>query len=149
VDFHKDSDTVHIRKSKSGKARHLMLTEEGAAFFTELCAGRPGSELMLLKADGSAWAKSHQVPPTARACERARITPPISFHCLRHTWASLAIMSGMPLMAAAQVLGHKDVRMVTLHYGHLSKDHVTEAIRTHSPRFGIQGGGKVVALDRP
>ena len=42
ADFNPDSGTLAILKSKTGKARHVVLTDEGAAFFAELCAGRPG-----------------------------------------------------------------------------------------------------------
>jgi integrase len=44
------------------------------------------------------------------ACEHARIIPPISFHILRHTWASLAVMARVPLLVVAKNLGHKDTR---------------------------------------
>ena len=38
------------------------------------------------------------------ACHHARITPAVGFHILRHTWASLAVMAGMPLMVVARDL---------------------------------------------
>ena len=37
-------------------------------------------------------------------------------------------MRGLPLMVAAQVLGHSDTRMVEKHYGHLAKNYVSDAI---------------------
>jgi integrase len=43
------------------------------------------------------------------ACAGARITPPVSFHALRHTWASLSAMNGVPLMVIARNLGHAAV----------------------------------------
>ena len=39
-DFNPDAGTVAIHKSKSGKARHVILTPEGAEFFRQHCAGR-------------------------------------------------------------------------------------------------------------
>lgn len=36
----------------------------------------------------------------------------ITFHGLRHTWASLAVMNGVPLLVVAKDLGHRDTRMV-------------------------------------
>jgi hypothetical protein len=48
-----DANTVIIRKSKSGKVRHVILTPEGANFFHEHCAGREGTEAMFRWADGS------------------------------------------------------------------------------------------------
>ena len=69
------------------------------------------------------------------ACAAARIEPEISFHILRHTWASLAIMAGVPLMVVAENLGHADTRMVEKHYGHLADSYKAQAIRTGGPRF--------------
>ncbi len=60
-DFNPDSGTVFVGQSKSGKARHVVLTDEGQRFFETLTAGRPGSALMLIHADGSAWGPSHQI----------------------------------------------------------------------------------------
>ena len=70
------------------------------------------------------------------ACQAARIEPAIGFHILRHTWASLRIMAGMPLMVAAQVLGHSDTRMVEKHYGHLAQSFIREAVRSTALHLG-------------
>jgi len=145
-DFNPDAGTLAIWASKSGKPRHVVLTEEGVAFFTQVCAGRASDEIMLVKANGTAWEKSHQATPMRDACERARIVPAVSFHILRHTWASLAIMAGMPLPVAATNLGHTDTRMVERHYGHLSKGYVESAVRANAPRFGFEVEAKIVAL---
>jgi integrase len=139
-DFNPDSGTVAIRNSKSGKSRHAVLTDEGVAFFRQLCAGRPAGAIMLAREDGEPWKRAQQGLPMATACERAKITPPINFHGLRHSWASLAVMAKMPLMVVAKNLGHRDTRMVELHYGHLAADFVTDEIRRSAPRFGFKAG---------
>ena len=72
----------------------------------------------------------------ADAVRRAKIKPTVSFHGIRHTWASHAVMNGMPLMVVARNLGHVDTRMVEKHYGHLAPSYVADAIRTSAPRFG-------------
>src|SRR5499427_2295052 len=89
-DFNPDASTLAIRQSKSGKPRHVVLTEQGAAFFRRHCAGRSGHELMFRHGDGGAWQRSEQARPMAEACARAKIKPAISFHILHHTWTSLA-----------------------------------------------------------
>src|SRR5439155_13806285 len=111
--------------------------EEGIALFDGLAAGRGGDGVLLPRDDGSAWYRSSQVPPMQQACARAGIDPPVGFHCLRHTYASLAVMAGAPLLVIAKNLGHGDTRMVETHYGHLSADYVAAAIRAAAPRFGI------------
>jgi integrase len=144
-DFNPDSGTVHVRTSKSGKGRHIVLNNEGMALFKSLAAAKSGNEILLTKSDGTPWKPAHQARPMADACKRARIAPPISFHVLRHTWASLAVMAGGPLMVIARNLGHSDTRMVEKHYGHLAPSYVADAIRAAAPRFGIKR--KVVPID--
>jgi integrase len=147
ADFNPDSATVHVRTSKSGKGRHIVLNDEGAALFKSLAAGKPGDALLLVKADGSQWGKSHQARPMAEACERAKIGPAASFHILRHTWASLAVMAGAPLMVVARNLGHADTRMVERHYGHLAPSYIADAIRAAAPKFDITPENKVVPME--
>jgi integrase len=144
-DFNADSGTLAIRKSKTGKARHVVLSEEGQQLFAALAAGRSGHELML-RNDGQPWGQAHQARPMQEACERAKISPAISFHGLRHTWASLSVMAGMPLMVVAKNLGHTDTRMVEKHYGHLAPSYVADAVRKNAPKFGFKPDGTVTAL---
>jgi integrase len=141
-DFNPDSGTLAIRQSKSGKARHVVLSDEGKAFFEQLTVGRSGADPIF----GKVWAKSHQARPMREAVERAKIRPRISFHGLRHSWASLAVMGGMPLMVVAKNLGHADTRMVERHYGHLSENFITDEIRKRAPRFGIKPSRRVTPL---
>jgi integrase len=146
ADFNSDAGTLAIWQSKSSKARQIYLTDEGVAFFKQLTAGRDGGEVMLRKVNGTAWGKSDQLRPMGAAIERAKISPPISFHGLRHTYASLAVMDGVPLHVLARNLGHVDDRMVQKHYGHLTDSYLRDAIRKGAPQFGFAKGGKVVAL---
>lgn len=146
ADFNPDSGTVAVHQSKSDKPRHVHLTEEGAVFFRRLAAGRPGSNLLLRRADGAPWAKSNQSQAMIDACDRADIKPRISFHGLRHTVASLAAMNGVPLMVIAQNLGHADTKMVERHYGHLAPSFVADEIRKGAPRFGFKPDRKVTTI---
>jgi integrase len=137
ADFNPDSGTLAIRQSKTGKTRHVILTPDGGVpFFKQACAGRPGSAIMFPKADGTMWRKSHQDAPMRAACRIAKIEPHVGFHQLRHTWASHAVMGGVPLLIVARNLGHSDTRMVERHYGHLNDDYVVKAIHAGAPRFG-------------
>jgi integrase len=146
ADFNRRAGTVHIRQSKSGKPRHVILTDEGQKLFRALAAGRADTDLIFRKADGSAWQKSHQCRRMREACTNARIKPAISFHILRHTWASLSVMSGMPLKLVAQNLGHRDTQMVELHYAHMAPDYANKVTREHAPVFGFKIDTNVQAL---
>jgi len=145
-DFNRDSGTIAIRQSKAGKPRHVVLTDGGAAFFRSITAGRAGSEFLFIKDNGDAWLPSHQAAPMAEVNKRAAIDPPINFHGLRHTWASHAVMGGVPLIVVAKNLGHSDTRMVEKHYGHLAASYVADAIRAGAPRFDLAGGSNVLPI---
>jgi integrase len=136
-DFNPDVGTVTIRKSKAGKMRHVVVTAEGAAFFKASCAGRSASEPMFRRADGEPWGGGQQCRRMTLACERARITPAVGIHVMRHTYCSHAIMNGAPLLVVAKNLGHTDTRMVEKHYGHLAETYVSAAIRAAAPRFDV------------
>jgi integrase len=133
-DFNPDSATLLVPLAKH-KFRHIPLDDEAAAFLTAITAGRRPGEPLFLRLDGRRWGKSHQRRLLLEACRRARIEP-IGFHVLRHTWASFRIMQGMPLLVAAQVLGHTDTRMVEKHYGHLAQSYIRDAVRSTALDLG-------------
>jgi integrase len=125
-----------------------VLTDEGIALFRQLSAGRSGNEPLIRRSNGSAFRNHDQTAPMLEAVKRAKITPSISFHGLRHTWASLAVMNGVPPMVVAKNLGHRDTRMVEKHYGHLAPSYIADAIRAGAPRFGFEADSSVVELPR-
>lgn len=135
-DFNADSGTVAVRQSKSGASRHIILTGVGVTFFRSITAGRAGPEPLFVKEGGGPWMKDHQAEPMRSASARAAINPPISFHGLRHTWASHSVMAGVPLMVIAKNLGHANTVMVQRHYGHLAPSFIADAIRAGAPKFG-------------
>jgi integrase len=148
ADFSRDAGVLHIRTSKSGRARHVVLNSEGVALFGRLCAGCGPDDLLFRLPSGGPWTRGCQSKPMRQACERARIKPAAGFHALRHSWASLAVMSGMPLPVVARNLGHASTKMVEAHYGHLKADFVAEQVQQHAPTFGFKVDTKVAALRR-
>jgi integrase len=135
-DYLTDSGSIHIRQSKGGKARQVYLSEESVSVFEALTVGRAGSETMFLRADGLPWKAAHQDRRMRKACTVARIEPVISFHILRHTYASHYLMGGGSLAALAAQLGHADTRMTLRHYGHLADSWRAQEARQYGPTFG-------------
>lgn len=79
LDVNKEVGNVTVAVSKSGKPRHIYLTDEGRTFFEHAAVGRPGTDLLFVREDGEAWGKSHQFRPLREACAAARIEPPYRF----------------------------------------------------------------------
>ncbi len=136
ADLNLDGGTVIIRTSKNGKPRHVVLTEEAQQFFQIQTAGKSASALILPRPDGEKWGRNQLHRPLEQACVRARISPAVSFHVLRHTHGSLLAMQGVPLQVIAQQLGHADTRMTERHYAHLAPNYVADTIRAHFPKIG-------------
>jgi integrase len=141
TDFNADVGTLAVRRSKSGKPRHIHLTEEGEAYFAALAKRASNRNFLLVQANGEPWKTSQQHRPMKAACAAAGIKP-AGFHVLRHTWASHSVMNGVPLFVVADNLGHKDTRMVERHYGHLAPSYKADAIRAGAPRFGFEADGR-------
>jgi len=136
-DYNADSGTLAIRTSKSGKPRHVVLTDEGQRFFAQATAGKDGTAPVFARKNGGAWGKSHQQKPLTAACKAAKIKPAVRFHDLRHTHGSALAMKGVPMAVIAAQLGHSDTRMTERHYAHLSPSYVAETIRASFPDLGI------------
>ena len=154
-DFNITAGTVFISESKSGKPRHVFLSDEGRDWFAGQAAGRAAQSLILVRENvkrttrkaahpGSGWADHDQKYYMALACKAAGIEP-LGFHELRHTYASALVNAGVPLAYVASQLGHVDIAMVQKHYGHLCPSAMADAIRAAAPRLGT-AAPKVAAL---
>ncbi len=140
-DFHERTGQVFVTsETKSEESRYIALSDEGIAFFKDIVEGRKKSERMFLTEKCMEWKRGHQVRPMNQAVKDAEIEDGLSFHELRHTYASTLIMAGVPLAVVAEQLGHKGTRMVDKHYGHLAKKYVTDTIRQLSPRLNLTAG---------
>jgi integrase len=126
-DFNCGAGTILFRVTKSGHERYVPLNAQGLEFFKKLCAGRDGSESILSKRDGTAWKPSEQTKRMAKACADAGIQV-VNFHALRHTYASLLVESGVPIIAVARALGHADSRLTENVYAHLSPSYLSEQL---------------------
>ncbi len=137
ADFHSESGTLHIAEAKAG-ARTFPRDDEGVAFFASLTGGRGARHFILLRTDGRPWRADHQKRPMIIASAAARLDPPATLHCLRHTCASLRIMADPPLSPIAADLGHAATRMASKHHGHVALSWMTDAI--WSTALGIGSG---------
>jgi integrase len=142
-DLNPDAGTLRLRTRKgdgSERVFHVHLTNEAREFFQAACAGRRSNDLIFTRTDGRSWGKSQQQALMREASERAGISPTVNFHATRHTFASHAVMNGVPLMVLAGALGHVDTRQIEKHYGHLAPTFAADAIRKAAPRYGIRPG---------
>ena len=149
-DFDNINGTLFLAfgKGKGGtKPRFVTLTDEGIEWFQEYTKGKDAGRLMFLRTDvkrgtraeslrnPNQWASYDQIYAMEQAVKKAKIDP-VTFHELRHTYASTLLNAGVSLSYVAEQLGHTDLRMVTKYYGHIAKAAMVKAIR-NAPRLNL------------
>jgi integrase len=133
-DFDPANGSIFIAKSKSGKPRHVPLTDGGLALFSSLAADRATNAFLLTRDNGKQWKSGEYRLQYKSALALANIEH-MTFHELRHSYASTMVRAGAGLIVVAEALGHSDVRMVTKHYAHLAPSFVAETVRRTAPNL--------------
>jgi len=143
ADFNSKDGQLYIAKSKNGESRYVDLNSAGVDFFTALACKRNPGDRLFIRSNGKTWNISEQFRPMNDACDAARIHG-VTFHILRHTYASHALMAGMTIEVLAQQLGHKDTRITMRHYAHLCPTFKQDSVRRNAPTFEFTSLGPVL-----
>jgi integrase len=134
ADVNLTAGQVYVAESKSGKPRWIPLNSEGVELFRSVTIGKTGADLVFTRADGKAWGHNYHVRALQKASEIACVNPMVSFHELRHTYASQLANAGVDLLTISKLLGHSDTRITSKHYAHLTDKTLSDAV-TRLPAF--------------
>jgi integrase len=126
VDF--ATKTIYLDQTKNGSSRYIRLNTVALAAFTELRQrlerlGRPPEGPIFSVQNPSNWFDA--------AVARAGIEG-VTWHTLRHTFASRLAMNGVNLKTIQVLLGHKTITM-TARYAHLAARHLKAAVESIVP----------------
>jgi integrase len=127
VDFQQKH--VHLTKTKNGSERYVSLNTMALDALKRLRAeherhGLPETATLFLS-----WQHKPMSDPRGwfnAACDEAKIQG-VTWHTLRHTFASRLVMAGVGLKTVQELMGHKTIAM-TARYAHLSPDHKLSAL---------------------
>jgi integrase/recombinase XerD len=100
---------------KGGVSEDLEAPEPIGAGLKELARGRPPSAPLIVSSSGRWLSRRQAHRIVAGLAERAGISRQVHPHLLRHSFVSLALMAGVPLVAVSAAAGHRD-RATTLGY---------------------------------
>lgn len=124
-DVNLSQGTIFIADPKNQESRYAFVTPPVQEVLDELPEGNPDDYLFVSrKGTQVGWLSKIFKSVVDSIKLNANISDPrqrISFHSLRHTAASWAVMSGTPLYAVGRMLGHKS-HVMTQRYAHLSPD---------------------------
>jgi integrase len=123
VDLHRGK--LRLKDSKTG-SRVVPLNNQAIHVLDKHRANGSG-QFVIRSATGEG--RPSLGKPWQRIRKQARIDDTANIHCLRHTFASWAVMGGLSLAQTGALLGHKSSQ-TTLRYA----DHLTEAIREYSQK---------------
>ncbi len=83
-------------------------------------AGWSDETYVLLKPDGSQY-EPVDLLYSLRKAKKALDLPPVSFHDLRHTYATILLENGVPLKTVSELLGHTDISTTGNIYAHVTE----------------------------
>ena len=121
---------IHLDKTKNGSSRYIRLNSACLAVLCEMKArqrrtGAGANCLIFSITDPSNWFDA--------AVAKAGIQG-VTWHTLRHTFASRLVMLGVPLRTVQILMGHKSITM-TARYAHLAAHHKRAAVELLVPSW--------------
>lgn len=124
VDLDRATLTVRGDGAKSGKTRHIPITQQTVEVLRQWAGQSDCSGLVFPNRDGAERDNVRKV--WAKLLEDAGIKE-FRWHDMRHDFASKLVTAGVDLNTVRELLGHSDLKM-TLRYAHLAPERKAAAI---------------------
>ncbi len=126
VDF--KHEFIHLEQTKNGSSRYVQLNETVLASLEALRAEHKARKLDFDTLFFDRRNDSIKDPREwfANACDEAKVKG-VTWHTLRHTFASRLVMAGVDLKTVQELMGHKTIAM-TARYAHLAPGHLKDAV---------------------
>ncbi len=147
VDFERQQLTVqrsivrgHVGTPKSGKIRHIPMTNDATAALRAL---PNASTLVFSRPNGTPITQYDAEHALHKLCDRTGIRR-ISWHILRHSFASHLATNNVPIPVIKDLMGHSSIVM-TMRYAHMAPSTLRAAVNslesgTPAQKFGQQVG---------
>ncbi len=119
----------HKTEEKTGEARVIILTPEMLELTQRLMKEHPEGPLFLNE-DGREWNRNAIRCRFRRVRKKLGLGGDLVAYLYRHATATDLLESGAGVAQTAELLGHKDVKMLVKHYNHIKdrRDHLREQL---------------------
>ena len=120
--------------TKTNRSRSIPLNDQTISFLSRLTEGRDGDDYLLTRTvygKVKPWADGDQTRYNKRVCEASGLN--VNFHCLRHSWTSLARMNGMNDLVLMESGGWSNMDQITKRYGKANEDFRHQQVKEHAP----------------
>lgn len=111
--------TNHKTAGSTGRPRHIYLSPEAVKLFTAQADANTRGPLFR-NSWGNAWNRFTLQKAMAAARKRAGLPKTVVCYGLRHSFATAALVAGIPDATVAALLGHRGTVMLHRHYSHLT-----------------------------
>lgn len=108
---------AHKTAEKTGRPRIIYLSAEALTLFRQQAAEHPSGPLFT-NSVGGAWTEDAIVNAMRTARERAELPNAVAYG-MRHSFATAALVNGIPDAHVAALLGHTNTSMIHKHYSHV------------------------------
>jgi integrase len=117
---------ITLQRTKNGRPRHIPLND--SAISALLAAQKQSNKQPWVFLN--CYGERHTTPRVwfDKAREELKLKG-ITWHTLRHTFASRLAMAGVPILTIQELMGHRTIQM-TLRYAHLSPEHNLAAVQS-------------------
>jgi integrase/recombinase XerD len=123
-DIDRERRMIHIRGAKGKKDRYTMLSEKIMdELIGYLSVFKPTKYLFEGDRDGKPYSQSSVEKIFHKAAGRAGITKPVTFHTLRHSFATHLLEQGVDLRYIQELLGHASSKTTEI-YTHVSTKNI-------------------------
>lgn len=122
----------HVSPPKNGRSRFVYMTSE----VVDALHNRSREDQWVFRRNGRIFRYKTARRHLLLLCRAAAIRA-VSWHALRHTFASELTRRGVSLQVVKDLLGHSTIEM-TLRYAHVSQDLLRDAISTLEPKIHWQ-----------
>jgi integrase len=142
---------IMVQDTKNSESRPIFITDPIRRIISELNRGEP-NELLFKSKTGNPvqWLSKSFAATVDELKLNEGVSDPrerVTFHTLRHTYASWAVMAGVPLYVVGKALGHRTLTMAA-RYSHLAQDSHRAAFEAVAQNSKMTGPSHMVNLER-